>query len=76
MNYKVSKNEKVLTILSIDSKPVFIISRNDINNTYFIYSIDENNQLKKEFKGDNPLKLEEKVKYHELCEKYFKNKGK
>lgn len=71
LDYKVSKNEIIKTILSIDSKPVFVISHNTVTNTYFIYSIDKNNQLKKEFKGDNPLKLEEKVKYKELCEKYF-----
>lgn len=75
MNYKVGRNEKIVTELSIDSKTLFIITRSKDDVTYNIYGIDKDGNTNKLYKGDNPQILEDKVGYTKMCDKWRNSNG-
>lgn len=67
MEYNIGKNEKLMTTYKIKDEIKFILTRNEVNSIYLIYSV-ENDKVKKLYKGENPFILEDKIKLKEMCE--------
>ena len=56
-----------MTTYKIKDEIKFILTRNEVNSIYLIYSV-ENNKVKKLYKGEDPFILEDKIKLKEMCE--------